>query len=177
MEQKYYTVAQAAQLLETKGSVLRYWEEELNLSVHRNAQGHRCYTRYDIQMFQNIKELKRRGLKLQAIKDLLPKIVQKAPGSTESKIKLLPMEGMEEEQVVTAGEPVEEAESETSQDSRMLLFQEILQRLVQAGLQERAREELRYRTLDETIRKYQMARRETAAAEAAGNAGKRKRPR
>ena len=51
--------------------------------------GHRYYTAYDIQLFLNIKELKNRGLQLRAIKELIPKIAQTAPGSTKSKVKLL----------------------------------------------------------------------------------------
>ena len=43
MEQKY-TVTQAAEILGVRTSVLRYWEEELQLRISRNAQGHRYYT-------------------------------------------------------------------------------------------------------------------------------------
>ncbi len=85
-----YTVRQAADMTGVKAYVLRYWEDELGLRIQRNEMGHRYYTRYDIQLFMNIKELKNRCWQLRAIKDILPKIAQDSSGeSTESKIKLL----------------------------------------------------------------------------------------
>ena len=57
-----YTVRQTVEMTGVKSYVLRYWEEELELQIHRNELGHRYYTGYDIQLFLNIKELKRRGL-------------------------------------------------------------------------------------------------------------------
>ena len=56
MEQRY-SVTQAAQILGVRASVLRYWEDELNLRISRNEQGHRYYTGYDITLLANIKEL------------------------------------------------------------------------------------------------------------------------
>ena len=88
MEQKY-TVTQAAEILGVRTSVLRYWEEELQLRISRNAQGHRYYTGYDITLLANIKELKKRGLALRAIRELLPKIACTEPGDGNSKVKLL----------------------------------------------------------------------------------------
>lgn len=66
-----YTVRQAVEMTGVKSYVLRYWEEELELQIHRNELGHRYYTGYDIQLFLNIKELKKRGLQLRAIKNLI----------------------------------------------------------------------------------------------------------
>ena len=69
MEQRY-TVTQTAEILGVRASVLRYWEEELELRICRNEQGHRYYTGNDITLLANIKELKKRGLALRAIKEL-----------------------------------------------------------------------------------------------------------
>ena len=88
MEPKY-TVRQATEMTGVKSYVLRYWEEELDLRIERNELGHRYYTRYDIQLFMNIKELKKRGLQLRAIKELIPQISRTVPGSGSSKVKLL----------------------------------------------------------------------------------------
>ena len=88
MEQRY-TVTQTAEILGVRASVLRYWEEELELRICRNEQGHRYYTGYDITLLANIKELKKRGLALRAIKEVIPKISQTPPGSTDHKVKLL----------------------------------------------------------------------------------------
>ena len=65
MEQRY-TVTQTAEILGVRASVLRYWEEELELRICRNEQGHRYYTGNDITLLANIKELKKRGLALRA---------------------------------------------------------------------------------------------------------------
>ena len=56
-----YTVRQAVEMTGVKSYVLRYWEEELELRIHRNELGHRYYTGYDIQLFMNIKELRDGG--------------------------------------------------------------------------------------------------------------------
>ena len=106
MEQKY-TVTQAAEILGVRTSVLRYWEEELQLRISRNAQGHRYYTGYDITLLANIKELKKRGLALRAIKELLPKIACTEPGDGNSKVKLL--------------------ETSQERDNRILEFQKIME--------------------------------------------------
>ena len=143
MEQKY-TVTQAAEILGVRTSVLRYWEEELQLRISRNAQGHRYYTGYDITLLANIKELKKRGLALRAIKELLPKIACIEPGDGNSKVKLL----------------------ETSQetDNRILEFQKIMERLINQELRMKREGEIQCRNLDEAIRNRQLARKEAAAA-------------
>ena len=50
---------------------VRYWEEELDLTIPRNEMGHRYYTRENIQEFQKIKELKEKGYQLKAIRMIL----------------------------------------------------------------------------------------------------------
>ena len=83
-----YTVRQAVEMTGVKSYVLRYWEEELELQIHRNELGHRYYTGYDIQLL-NIKELKKRGLQLRAIKNLIPQITASMTGFGESASTLL----------------------------------------------------------------------------------------
>ncbi len=90
-----YTVRQTVEMTGVKSYVLRYWEEELELQIHRNELGHRYYTGYDIQLFLNIKELKRRGLQLRAIKKLIPQITASMSGFEESGAALL--EGITED--------------------------------------------------------------------------------
>ena len=99
MEQRY-TVTQTAEILGVRASVLRYWEEELELRICRNEQGHRYYTGNDITLLANIKELKKRGLALRAIKELVPRISRTAPGTTASKVKLLEDEQPEREKIL-----------------------------------------------------------------------------
>lgn len=165
-----YTVRQAADMVGVKSYVLRYWEDELELRIGRNELGHRYYTGYDIQLFLNIKELKNRGLQLRAIKDVIPKIAQTAPGSVESKVKLLDGEKQEtsarqeqDGENTTAQDLREELFAE-SEDERILEFQQILERLITQELSLKNEEEARCRSLDAAIRRQQMARKEAAAA-------------
>lgn len=164
-----YTVRQAAEMVGVKSYVLRYWEDELELRISRNELGHRYYTGYDIQLFLNIKELKNRGLQLRAIKDVIPKIAQTVPGSTESKVKLLdgekePAEGEGQKgENMTAEELRDELFADT-EDEKILEFQQILERLIMQELRLKNEEEARCRSLDAAIRRQQMARKEAAAA-------------
>ena len=173
-----YSVRQAVEMTGIKSYVLRYWEEELNLRIQRNELGHRYYTGYDIQLFMNIKELKKRGLQLRAIRDLIPQIARTAPGEQGSKVRL---QGEEEEDFVTESEVVPEevqgavCEEEELQDEKILEFQAILERLIAQELNSQNEDEERCRSLDLAIRRQQMARREAAAAQAEGKQGKKHR--
>lgn len=108
-------------------------------------------------------------MQLRAIREFIPSIALKAPGSTESKIKLLPMEGMGKEQ-----ESQEQTEEKQEHREKIVAFQAIVEKLLEQGLREKEEGEHRYRSLDETIRRHQLARRETAAA-AEGGSRRRKR--
>ena len=166
---KHYTVQQAAETTGLKPYVLRYWEEELNLSIGRNELGHRYYTGYDIQMFLNIRELKNRGLKLSAIRELIPKISQNVPGGERSKIRLLETAKQDEEAKEGLKNELEDIKREPDGESgeenwKIVEFQKILERLIQQELQIKKAGEGRCRSIDEAIRRQQLARREAAAA-------------
>ncbi|MCM1537823.1 MAG: MerR family transcriptional regulator [bacterium] len=64
----YYQITDAAKKVNVESHVLRYWEEELQLPIERNKQGHRLYTDEDLSRFLYIKELKKEGLQLRAIR-------------------------------------------------------------------------------------------------------------
>lgn len=164
MEPKY-TVTQASEMTGVKSYVLRYWEDELDLQIQRNELGHRYYTGYDIQLFLNIKELKKRGLQLRAIKELIPQIAHTVPGSANSKIRLLESEADVLQPEPKSGKPWEESKSvNTEENEKILEFQAILERLITQELQFKNEDEERCRSLDLAIRRQQMARREAAAA-------------
>ena len=151
-----YTVRQTVEMTGVKSYVLRYWEEELELQIHRNELGHRYYTGYDIQLFLNIKELKRRGLQLRAIKKLIPQITASMSGFAESGAVLL--EGADTKQ------STDTAKAEICNNEKILEFQTILERLIAQELRSQNEDEERCRSLDFAIRRQQMARREAAAA-------------
>ena len=71
MEKVRYMISDAAALAGVETHVLRYWEEELDLTIPRNEMGHRYYTRENIQEFQKIKELKEKGYQLKEIRMIL----------------------------------------------------------------------------------------------------------
>lgn len=68
MEKVRYMISDAAGIVNVESHVLRYWEDELDLSIPRNEMGHRYYTKENIQQFQKIKELKEQGYQLKAIR-------------------------------------------------------------------------------------------------------------
>ena len=71
MAKETYLINEAAKEVHVESHVLRYWEEELELPIKRNPQGHRIYTREDIDKFIKIKSLKDKGLQLKAVKTFL----------------------------------------------------------------------------------------------------------
>lgn len=160
--EKRYTVRQTVEMTGVKSYVLRYWEEELELQIHRNELGHRYYTGYDIQLFLNIKELKKRGLQLRAIKNLIPQITASMNGFGECGTPLLEGEVNEQKDIDT--DFVDKQETQKMISGKILEFQLILERLIMQELQSQNEDEERYRSLDYAIRRQQLARREAAAA-------------
>lgn len=157
-----YTVRQAAEMTGIKAYVMRYWEDELDLHIQRNELGHRYYTGSDIQLFMNIKELKKRGLQLRASRDLIPQILYTAANTDKNNIQLL--EGETEEISSQDSSNITEKAEENVTDPKILEFQAILERLITQEIRSKNEDEERFRSLDLAIRKQQMARREIAAA-------------
>ena len=174
MEQRY-SVTQAAQILGVRASVLRYWEDELNLRISRNEQGHRYYTGYDITLLANIKELKKRGLQLRAIKNLIPQITASMTGFGESASTLLEGEVIDHAEVKTDRNLKEKiSKKDEGKNDKILEFQAILERLITQELKAQNEDEERCRSLDYAIRRQQLARKEAAAA-AEKKSGRRRR--
>ena len=73
MEEKIYSVSEAVRLVGVESHVLRYWEEELGISIRRSSQGHRLYSERDIELFGKVREWRQKGLQLKAIRLLLNK--------------------------------------------------------------------------------------------------------
>ena len=77
-----FMISEAAKQVNVESHVLRYWEEELDLTIGRTEMGHRYYTKDDIQLFCCIKKLKNEGMLLKDLKPLIPELKKK------SKLKL-----------------------------------------------------------------------------------------
>ena len=78
-----FMISEAAKQVNVESHVLRYWEEELDLTIGRTEMGHRYYTKDDIQLFCCIKKLKNEGMLLKDLKPLIPELKEK-----KSKLKL-----------------------------------------------------------------------------------------
>lgn len=74
MVKERYLINEAAKEVHVESHVLRYWEEELELPIKRNEQGHRIYTQEDVERFIRIKNLKDQGLQLKAVRAVLEQI-------------------------------------------------------------------------------------------------------
>ena len=179
MESRTYLVSEAEKLTGEKAHVLRYWEEELGMTIHRNSLGHRYYTVQDIQIFLGIRELKKKGLHLKAIRELMPKLVQATaeirsfPAKTAEPEKEKPdqtQQGKADEvpEVIVDLLPEQEAEQladtvmRKEQEERQKEFYRVLGSLLDQMLRRRHQEE-RSRRVDEAIRRHQQSRREAAA--------------
>lgn len=85
-----YLISDAAKQVNVEAHVLRYWEEELDLPIRRNEQGHRFYTEEDVERFREIKDMKERGFQLKAIRMVLKDGGQEIqPVTAEDKAKRL----------------------------------------------------------------------------------------
>ena len=164
MNETRYLISETAKMTQVEPHVLRYWEEELGLAIGRNEMGHRYYTDKDIQTFLTVKELKKKGLQLRAIRT----IIQQGETNTAD----FPVADSEASFVNDQGQPVIELQ-EKSKDkkspkkqmkSKEERFSEIMERLIH-DIELDERKEGRYRRLDEAIRKHQQSRKMVAATE------------
>ncbi len=83
MNEKVYSVSEAVRLIGVESHVLRYWEEELDIFIARTSQGHRVYSRQNVDLFCRVKELREEGLQLKAIRRVLNQTAGKAGESAE----------------------------------------------------------------------------------------------
>lgn len=88
MNQIRYSISDASKIVEVEPRVLRYWEEELELTIPRNAMGHRYYGEEELDKIQEIKHLKEQGFQLKAIKLVLPNLdkIEQLPDSVKSRL-------------------------------------------------------------------------------------------
>lgn len=67
MNKVHYSISDAAKELHVETHVLRYWEEELHLSIPRNQMGHRTYGESEMALLKQIIQWKEQGLSLKEI--------------------------------------------------------------------------------------------------------------
>ena len=139
MEKVRYMISDAANIVNVESHVLRYWEEELDLTIPRNEMGHRYYTRENILEFQKIKELKEQGYQLKAIRMIIhSQDVEKAQalyrpnagtpdGHSANDLLKMPSGCQSRHTVVSSHK---DAENELSAEERMAQFRELMSDIV-----------------------------------------------
>lgn len=139
MKEEYYMIKEAAAKVGVESHVLRYWEEELKMEIHRNEMGHRYYTEKDIEILTKVRDLKSKGLQLKAIRNYL-----------EMRRKQIAREQKNNQQsLVHAGEKgsdiagksdnaaiVPVKRSNLSNEEKMEQFQQIMNRILSTAIQE-----------------------------------------
>ena len=183
MEEVKFLMKEAAGLLDVEPHTLRYWEEELEWNFSRNELGHRYFTRDDIRVLTCVKELKKQGFQLKAIKLLLSEIKSDKDYDLQKVLKL--------KEVLF--EDTKKEVKKVPADPNVVKFNEIMSRIMEQTLKEHdeemienvtakvtegvvkevdyllrereEKEEERYRMLDETMREIQKARQQVAATE------------
>ena len=184
MDEVHYLISDASRKVDVEAHVLRYWEEELELAIPRNEMGHRYYTDFHIRLFKQVKNLKEKGYQLKAIKHALEqdmdaalkelkeeeKEENTAMVSTSADGSPLPVSAEEKmaqfQQMMNLiiGRALEVNNEKLSQDISCLVKQRLAGELELLLQESGQKEEERFRLLDETIRSFQKAGQEEAAA-------------
>ena len=152
MGEVHYMISEAAKRVNVETHVLRYWEEELFLTIGRTEMGHRYYTEDDVQLFQCIKELKEQGLLLKDLKNLIPDLLRT---KAKRKLQQAPKLGKLQEALLENNKVLE--------NSISLAVSQAVVREMDFLLQAKDRqEEERYKKLDSLIRQQQTLRKEAA---------------
>lgn len=181
MGEVHYMISEAAKRVNVETHVLRYWEEELSLSIGRTEMGHRYYTEEDIQLFCCIKELKEQGISLKELKGLIPDMLrtreklklQKEATHTEIASNNSIAEHAEklsdttlEELQLQIGKVFQNAMLENNklleESVNQVITQKILKEINYLFQAQDRQEEDRYKKLDHLIRQQQIYRKESA---------------
>ena len=163
MGEVHYMISEAAKRVNVETHVLRYWEEELDLTIGRTEMGHRYYTEEDLQLFNCIKELKEQGMLLKDLKTLIPDMLR-----TRNTLRLRKLEEVANKTDEKEA-PLSELQS-TLLENNKILERSISEVVVGAVIREmdflfqaqERQEEERYKKLDCLIRQQQTLRRESA---------------
>lgn len=164
---KHYLISEASKKLCVESHVLRYWEEELELKVNRNEMGHRFYTEEDMETFEKIKELKKEGFGLKAIKKIL-KGEEKSLEVIHSQEKGVVVESLKLEQFKemladVINTSLKGNNIELKKDIGDAVSEHVIKEMNYLSRMKEEQDEARFRQLDENIRFYQRERAEAAA--------------
>mgnify|MGYP004445763761 CR=1 FL=1 len=142
MKETCYQIKEAAAKVGVESHVLRYWEEELKMDIHRNEMGHRYYTEKDIEVLSKVRDLKEKGLQLKAIRNYLEmrrKQITQERGQTTVQTVVENMEkqtGKKEQHITDKNEVVPVSQKILSNEEKMQQFQLLMNRIVGNAIQE-----------------------------------------
>lgn len=142
MKETCYQIKEAAAKVGVESHVLRYWEEELKMDIHRNEMGHRYYTEKDIEVLSKVRDLKEKGLQLKAIRNYLEmrrKQITQERGQTTVQTVVENMEkqtGKKERHTTDKHEVVPVSQKILSNEEKMQQFQLLMNRIVGNAIQE-----------------------------------------
>lgn len=139
MSHTRYIISDASKQLEVEPHVLRYWEEELQLDIPRNAMGHRYYREEELTTIRGIKKLKEQGFQLKAIKLILPNIDKVEQLSEEARNRLcseLNEKIADHEKTSLVLHTEMNLRQTGQQEKKMEQFQTIMTRIIQNALAE-----------------------------------------
>lgn len=166
-------ISDAAKELGVETHVLRYWEEELKLSIPRNEMGHRYYGEKEMKLLEQIKEHKQKGAQLKEIKALLPKETTEtktALQKQEQKVIPFPkeqndkMQQFEQVMLKIVGQALKQQEEALGYQVGQHVADRVVKEMDYHFRQQEEQEELRFQKVDLMIRDYQQARAEIAAS-------------
>jgi DNA-binding transcriptional MerR regulator len=168
MDNKRYIISEAAAKTGLEPHVLRYWEDELGLEIERNELGHRYYSAEQLELLSRVKEMKKRGFQLKAIKSELlggDELMLSEVTAMERVTQPSSEDKMEQFKAIIGG-----IVTQSLRENNIILGGEISDTVSTKVLKEmdylmRMREEAeeeRYKKLDETIRSCQRSNKEAA---------------
>ncbi|MDE6889106.1 MAG: helix-turn-helix domain-containing protein [Eubacterium sp.] len=152
MEKVRYMISDAANIVQVESHVLRYWEDELELTIPRNELGHRYYTQENIQEFLRIKELKERGYQLKAIRLILQdEKERKEESRMEPAIRIEKVNGVEigeevlsrsmaKNEVIHVTQKTNQLTDEMQREKRMEQFQSMMTEIVRKAISDNNQE-------------------------------------
>lgn len=149
MKEDYYLIKEAAAMVGVESHVLRYWEEELKMDIHRNEMGHRYYTKKDIEVLSKVRELKEKGIQLKAIRNYLEmrreQLAKGEKGNLQDVVNTVtakevkpPKENRltKEDKPSTTAELVSVKQQILTNEEKMEQFQQMMNRIVSNAIQE-----------------------------------------
>lgn len=145
MKEEYYLIKEAAAMVGVESHVLRYWEEELKMDIHRNEMGHRYYTKKDIEVLSKVRDLKEKGLQLKAIRNYLEMRREQLAKNEKTAVKDFVKEIAEKDTDTVHRKQVDKPAQHSlvtvkqqilSNEEKMEQFQQLMNRIVSTAIQE-----------------------------------------